>query len=166
MNRVPCSSGQPGRDYHWENVMKNRVVLFLTLTAVLFVTCLLQAQQCSTHTTEGKYLVICDGYLPPGPGAPAVPAKGLVVVTGDKNGNFTGGGKVNVGGFILDQTVTGTEQINSDCTGTITYTQTINGQPAPPLDIQFVVSERGDRIDGLVVDPGTVFSCQLRRMQH
>jgi len=29
----------------------------------------LQAQQCSTRTTSGRYLVRCDGYLTPGPNA-------------------------------------------------------------------------------------------------
>jgi len=67
------------------------------------------------------------------------------------------------GGPPLTQTVVGTENLNSDCTGTITYDQKINGQQGPPLDITFFVSDEGDRIDGLVVDPGTVFSCELHR---
>ena len=67
------------------------------------------------------------------------------------------------GGPPLTQTVVGTENLNSDCTGTITYDQKLNGQQGPPLDITFFVSDEGDRIDGLVVDPGTVFSCELHR---
>ena len=47
--------------------------------------------------------------------------------------------------------------------GTITYDQKINGQQGPPLDITFFVSDEGDRLDGLVVDPGAVFSCELHR---
>ena len=121
------------------------------------------AQQCSPKTTAGKYLVVCDGYLPPAPGLPAVPAKELAIATADKNGTFNGNGTISVGGVILQQTVSGTEQLDPDCTGSITFQQTLNGQPAPPIDITFVVSQHGDRINGLVVDAGTVFSCKLTR---
>lgn len=121
------------------------------------------SQQCSTRTTAGKYAVVCDGFLTSAPGAPLVPAKELAVVTADRNGNFTGGGTISIGGTILQQTVAGTEQLNPDCTGTITYEQTIDGQPGPPLDITFFVSQNGNTIDGLVVDSGAVFACKLTR---
>jgi hypothetical protein len=120
-------------------------------------------EKCSTRTTTGKYVVVCNGFLTPAPNAPLVPAKELAVSVADRNGTFTGAGTISVGGTILQQTVKGTEQINPDCTGTITYQQTINGQPGPPLDITFVVSQDGDTIDGLVTDPGAVFACRLTR---
>jgi hypothetical protein len=123
----------------------------------------IQAQQCSTHTTAGRYVVRCDGFLTPGPNAPQVPAKTLATATADKNGNFNGSGTVSVGGVTVTQTVSGTAQINADCTGTITYTQTINGQPGPSINIAFVVSEGGDQIDGLVTDAGNIFACKLTR---
>jgi hypothetical protein len=149
--------------------MKNRIRLALWLVSLLQVllsASAMQAQQCSAETTVGNYRVICDGYLPPAANAPMVPAKGLDVATADKNGTFNGVGTISVGGVVLAQTVTGTEHINPDCTGTITFTQTLNGQSAPPIDITFLVSEDGDRINGLVVDPGTVFACELRRTSH
>ena len=124
----------------------------------------LQAQQCSTRTTAGRYLVRCDGYLTPGPSMPQVPAKTLATATADRDGTFTGSGTVSLGGAIVTQTVRGTEQINPDCTGTITYSQTINSQPGPPINITFVVSENGDKIDGLVTDPGATFACKLTRI--
>jgi hypothetical protein len=124
----------------------------------------LQAQQCSTATTIGRYVVACGGYLSTGPTGPLVPAKILGTATADDKGTFTGSSTASIGGGIVKQTVKGTEQLNADCTGTITYTQTFNGQPGPPLDITFVVSELGDRIDGLVTDSGAVLSCELRRI--
>ena len=99
----------------------------------------------------------CDGFLTPGPNAPQLPAKTLATATADKNGNFNGSGTVSVGGVTVTQTLTGTEQINPDCTGTVTYSQTINGQPGPSINITFVVSEGGDQIDGLVTDAGKSF---------
>lgn len=111
-------------------------------------------------------MVVCSGYLTPPqpPNAPLVPAKILGTASADEGGTFNGNATTSFGGMLLTQTVKGTEQLKSDCTGTITYTQTINGQPGPPLDIAFVVSEHGDRIDGLATDPGTVLSCELRRL--
>ena len=123
----------------------------------------IQAQQCSTRTTAGRSLVRCDGFLTPGPNAPQVPAKTLAIATADKDGNFNGSGTVSVGGVTDTQTLTGTEQSNPDCTGTVTYSQTINGQPGPPINIAFVVSEGGDEIDGLVTDFGNTFACKLGR---
>jgi hypothetical protein len=58
---------------------------------------------------------------------PLLPDRGPAVATADRHGTFNGTGTVRVGGGPgLTQTVTGTEQLNSDCTGTITYHQTIN----------------------------------------
>jgi hypothetical protein len=123
------------------------------------------AHGCSAKTTVGKYVVICNGFLSPGRNAPLLPAKLLGTVTADDGGTFTGTSTVMIGGGPpLTQTVVGTENLNSDCNGTITYDQKINGQQGPPLDINFIVSEDGDRIDGLATDPGTVFSCALRRV--
>jgi hypothetical protein len=119
--------------------------------------------KCSTRTTAGKYLVVCSGFLSPAPNAPLVPAKELALATADRSGTFTGTGTISIGGTILQLTVKGTEELNPDCIGTITYQTTINGQAGPPLDITFFVSQDGDIIDGLVTDPGSVFACKLTR---
>ncbi len=120
---------------------------------------------CSAKTTVGRYVVICNGFLSPGPNAPLLPAKILSTTISDDQGNINGSGTVMIGGGPkISQTVSGTENLNSDCTGNITYQTTLNGQAGQPLNITFVVSEDGDRIDGLVVDPGTVFSCELHRI--
>jgi hypothetical protein len=152
----------------WRKNLKNHIAV-LALTCLLVALSAAQAKdqaQCSTRTTRGKYVVVCNGFLTPAPNAPLVPAKGLALSVADHNGNFTGVGTISVGGTILQQTVKGTEQINPDCTGTITYQQTINGQPGPPLDITFVVSQGGHIIDGLVTDPGAVFACRLTRTKE
>jgi len=146
----------------WWNFSK----LCLGMVVLVVLATGLEAQQCSTKTTAGRYKVLCDGFLTPGPNAPLLPAKELATVNANQNGTFTSdNGKISFGGTIVVQTVTGTEQLNSDCTGSITFSQTINGQPAPPLHIDFVVSENGDKIDGLALDSGTVFSCRLTRLR-
>ena len=90
-------------------------------------------QQCSNRTNTGKYVTVCDGFLTPAPGAPLVPAKLLGVAIVDRYGNITGDGTVSIGGMIVQQTVQGTETVNPDCSGSITYQTWINGQPGPPL---------------------------------
>jgi hypothetical protein len=118
----------------------------------------------TTASTAGRYIVVCNGYLSPGPNAPLLPAKLLGTVTADNGGTFTGSSTVMIGGGPPHtQMVTGTEQLSPDGTGTITYDQKIDNQQGPPLDITFIVSEKGDRIDGLATDSGTVFSCELHR---
>jgi hypothetical protein len=138
--------------------------IFTLLPAFLLLVSSLQAQVCSTMNTVGRYVVACSGYLSPAPNAPLVPAKILGTATADYSGTFNGSATASIGGGILTQTVKGTEQLNGDCTGTITYAQILNGKPGPPLDITFVVSEHVDRIDGLVTDPGAVLSCVLKRI--
>jgi len=155
--------------------MTNRLSLISACAlASLFVAGSASGQPITTRTTAGTYSVTCDGYLTfPNPFPPTsnpsslqfAPAKLLGTATGDMNGHFTGSSTLSVGGFaVVTQTVSGTETVNPDGTGTVTYSTTIDGYPGPPLDISFVVSEHGDRLDGLATDPGTVFACVLRRI--
>lgn len=139
---------------------------FTFLPAFVLLASGLEAQVCSTTTTIGRYLVECSGYLTPGPNAPLVPAKILGTATADNTGTFNGSATASIGGQIVPQTVMGTEQVHRDCTGVITYAQSLGGQPGPPLDITFVVSQQGNRIDGLVTDAGAVLSCVLTRISN
>jgi hypothetical protein len=144
------------------------------LLVLLLVAGNASGQQITTRTTAGTYSVICDGYLtfpnpfPPTANPPSfefAPAKALGTATADSSGHFTGSTTLSVGGFaVVTQTVSGTEVLNPNGSGTISYATTIDGNPGPSLDISFVVSEHGNRIDGLSTDPGTVFACVLRRI--
>ena len=88
------------------------------------------------------------------------------VVTADRSGNFTGTAKANIGGSTVDQSVTGTAKINSDCTGSIRYTQKINGQPAPDLNLLFQVLDDGKTVRGMAVDTGVTMTCSLKLMSR
>jgi hypothetical protein len=148
---------------HWIN--QSGIALF-ALLAVLLTASSVRAQQCSAKTTVGRYVVVCEGYLTPGPNAPLTVAKELAVVTADATGTFKGTGTLSLGGAIVEQAVNGVAVISSDCTGTITYHQTIDGQPVPDFHDTFVITEGGDRIDGMATDPGSVFSCRLLRISE
>lgn len=148
--------------YHrW--IIKSRSALYV-VSLLLISGSGARAEVCSNGTTVGHYVVVGDGYLSPGPNAPLVPAKLLSTVTANAAGDYSGTGTVDVGGQVFTQDVAGIQQLHPDCTGTITYKQTLNGQPAPDITFNFVVSEHGERIDGISVDPGSVFSAVLRRL--
>jgi hypothetical protein len=126
-----------------------------------------EAQRCTARTTVGRYLVVCDGFLSPAPNSPLVPAKELATVVSDSSGTFKStDGILTLGGIILHSTAIGTGVTKPDCTGTITYQQTINGQAAPDLHIAYVISKNGDAIDGIDTDSGAVFSCHLTRITN
>jgi len=142
---------------------KTFAISALSLAVLLLATSAVAEEACTTHTTVGTYMYTCDGVISPAAEAPMLPAKGLGTVTADRHGTFTGGATFNVGGTVLQQGLVGTENLNTDCTGTITYRQTIFGEPAPDLHITLIVSDHGDTIDGLIVDSNAVLSCKLKR---
>lgn len=140
-------------------------VFALFVHGILFTTIGAGEQQCSARTTVGRYVVVCDGYLTPAPNSPLVPAKELATVTADADLNFKStDGILTLGGTLVHGEANGTGILHPDCTGTITYSQRINGQAAPDIHFSFLVSKRGDVIDGISIDPGSVFSCHLTRI--
>jgi hypothetical protein len=54
---------------------------------------------------------------------------------------------------------------NADCTGTISYANTVGGSLQPnPLAIDYVIFDQGDSIKGLPTNSGGVLACSLKRM--
>lgn len=116
---------------------------------------------CSAQTTRGAWMYTCEGTLP----APAQTATRILGnCTASKTGYFSCTGTVNLGGQILSQGLLGQATTLPNCTGTISYNQTIAGYPAPNLDINYVVSEGGSAINGLPTNSGGVLSCTLKRI--
>jgi hypothetical protein len=136
--------------------------------AVLFTSVVIAKAQekCSVAGNAGTYAVKCNGYLTPGPSAPLVPATVLSKAVADKDGNWSGSGTLSLGGAIVTQNVQSVApaQVNPDCTGSLTYSQTINGNPAPDIHFNFIVEKNSDVIDGIGTDLGSVFSCTLTRI--
>lgn len=139
----------------------------IAIALIVVAPAALGAPHCSDQTTKGYWEASCDGYLTPPPPAPQtlLPSRLLGTCTASKTGYFDCKGTVNLGGAVpIEQTLQGQAQNNVDCTGTITYTQTINGHPAPDLNIRYVIRDNGDTINGLPIDPGQVLSCVLHRI--
>lgn len=120
--------------------------------------------QCTTRTTRGFWAYTCDGYLAPAPAASLQPARILGTCTASKDAVWDCEGSVNLGAGILPQTLKGQAIVNANCTGTISYKQTIFGGAAPDLNIRYVVLDDGDVIKGLPTDQGQVLSCVLNRI--
>jgi len=142
-----------------------RFTMAVLLTTILMAPVWAQnSGACVPATTHGTYSVECSGFMSPAAGAPQVPVSVLGTTTGDWGGTFTGSAKVSLGGTIVDQTVKGTLVGNSDCTGSISYTQKINGQPAPTLNIVAHTLDDGKEIVGMSVDAGVNMICHLKLM--
>ena len=123
-------------------------------------------EHCRPETTGGFWAYTCDGYLAPAPAAPLQPARILGTCTASNSAYWVCEGTVNVAGQTLVQALHGQADNNRNCTGTISYTQTIFGQPVPDLNIRYVILDGGDTIKGLPHDPGQVLSCVLNRMSN
>jgi hypothetical protein len=139
---------------------------FTVLTALLLAGVPLWSQTCSNETIRGTYSVTCSGFLTPAPASPQVAASLIGTIVTDFPNGITGTAKMSVGGVIVTQVVSGTAQVNSDCTGAVSYDQKINGETAPKLNIIFHVLENGKEIRGMSVDTGATLSCNLRLMSR
>ncbi len=143
------------------------VIGIVSLTMILLAPAWAQnTGACSNATTHGTYSVTCTGFLSPAAGAPQVAFSAVGTVTGTFAGKFTGGGKASLGGMTVDQTVSGIAVTNDDCTGTISYDQKINGQPAGKLNIVYHILDDGKEIRGMSVDAGANLVCNLRLMSR
>jgi len=129
--------------------MKIRIpLLMLALAAASAVTA--QAS-CNNATIRGTYAYTIHGqvFVPNGP---ILLIDGLARSTFDGEGNVTELDAVAVNGNLAPGWVpnTGIYSVNPDCTGTITVT---NGN-APLIHLQIIVSQSGNTIHEMVIDPG------------
>lgn len=113
---------------------------------------------CDQRTVAGTYGFQGQGTL--GLGTPqAIPAAETGVATADGAGNLAGSVTFSLGGQILSTPFNGTYQVNPDCTisETISFgTQTRHQQG--------VVVDRGQQIDFIDTDPGTVLTRVAKRV--
>jgi hypothetical protein len=143
------------------------VSLLMTATAVFAPAARAQGQggtnACTNAAVAGTYSVACSGFTALAAAGPLVPMMQVGIATGDADGNWSGTVTINIGGqvVIAASKVTGKANLNSDCTGTITY----NKGTATELNISYVVNPRTDETFGLVTDKGTVVSCVLKRIK-
>jgi hypothetical protein len=134
------------------------------LVALMFgasATSALAGPTCNQQTTRGAWVATCEGTLPT---PEQTSTRLLATCNASRSGYWTCQGNVNLGGQIIPQALQGQANTNADCTGFISYMQTLGGSPAGTLDIDYVVSEGGNAINGLPVNSGGVLACSLKRI--
>ncbi len=134
-----------------------RTSLIVLLATALSTTAAIAAPECKQQTTRGHWMYTCEGDL-------GAPARALGTCAASPTAFWQCSGRVNVGGGIHQQTFVGQAHNNEDCTGTITYTTTFDGQPSGLLDIEYVIYEHGSAIKGLPLNSGGVLACSLNRI--
>jgi hypothetical protein len=119
------------------------------------------APQCTQQTTRGYWGFTCEGELPAG----GASLRSLGTCTASRTAFWDCTATVNLGGQIVSQELHGQAHNNADCTGNITYEQTLGGQPAGQLQINYVIFDQGDAIKGLPTNSGGVLACSLKRIK-
>jgi uncharacterized protein (TIGR03437 family) len=113
---------------------------------------ILPSGTCSNATISGSYGYAIEGWLIP-PLAPVLAADAAAgQLTADGAGHFSGTDTVSYGGTIEPRTITGTYQVNSNCTGSSIFQDSL-GEVA---HFQFVVSPNGQQISSIQTDSDTV----------
>lgn len=129
--------------------------------SVPLTTSVLQGQTdskfCNNRLLNGNYGFAVEGYKLAGPvGSPTGPMRGVAMTTFDGNGNLTQLDTVVVNGVKIsdftEEKATGTYQVNPDCTGTFNI-KFPSGDPRPPVTANLVITENGNEIDTVVIDP-------------
>ena len=143
--------------------MKSCISLFLlTLALAASSTLTLHASACSNSTIRGTYASTIHAtiFLPDGS---TLLLDGLAKQTFDGNGNFTQVDAVAANGNLTPgwRPGSGTYSVNPDCTGT----QTIVIPGNPDLHTQFIVSQSGNMIRGMVIDPGFASTAEGERVR-
>jgi hypothetical protein len=142
--------------------MKSRILLTLLIVAMSATSSLAaHASGCGNWTIKGTYAFTIRGqiFLPDGS---TLLIDGLGQSTFDGAGSFTQIDAVADNGNVPPgwRAETGTYSVNRDCTGT--QTLVVPGQS--DLHLQFVITEDGNKIRVMVIDPGVATTAEGERV--
>jgi hypothetical protein len=122
-----------------------------------------EGRGCSLATLKGTYGSILTGIKPAGP-PPAASEQmiGVALTTYDGQGHSTGVDNIHsaLSGVTTDRPGTGTYTVNEDCSGTGILLKA----GAPPLELRFVIVDKGKEIRGIVVSPATMVTFNARKL--
>jgi hypothetical protein len=107
---------------------------------------------CTKASIAGPYGYATNGFVVQSSGF--LPFADLGSLNSDGNGNFVGVSTPSQGGHIVLRTLTGTYAVNSDCTGSASFTDSLG----TPLHVSFVIADNGQEIRLVQTDSGTVVS--------
>jgi hypothetical protein len=122
-----------------------------------------EGRGCSNATLKGNYGFIITGTSPSGPPpAPLQQIIGVSIAHFDGAGNFTQTDNLHgsITGFAApDRPGTGTYSIKEDCTGV----EMLFNPGQPPLELRFVVVDKGKEVRVAVMSPATVMVTSIGR---
>lgn len=119
-----------------------------------------RAPRCTNGTVLGSYGYRLEGSLP---GVPTFVVAGTVTHALDAslNGVTTGADTLGLNGQFAPRTFQGTYRVNSDCTGTGRYTDSLGNT----INYVFVTVDGGEEIYFQATNPGDIVSGVGRRVQ-
>ena len=97
---------------------------------------------------KGDYGFTCTGTVYGNPFA------GIGQLYCDGRSTCSGAGTINPNGVSLPWTFIGSYTLGADGRGQVTYDQTVAGNPAPQLHIDFGVMSNGNELRGMLTDSG------------
>lgn len=106
-----------------------------------------RAKTCSVATLKGAYGILLKGVIVNIPGVPSGPTASVGIITYDGAGNYASTFTTNFNGFILEQQLSGTYTINSNCTGRL-----VSGLATAPL----IIIDEGREVRSLQAYPAGV----------
>jgi hypothetical protein len=115
---------------------------------------------CSPHSLKGCFGFTINGTILGGP--LTGPIAGVALTKFDGEGGVTQVDTVSINGVLLfkGRSSTGTYTVNPDCTGSAT----LNPPPGfPPINLNFVLVDRGREIRTVVTDPGAAVTSNGRK---
>ena len=107
---------------------------------------------CSNATTNGSYGYAVEGWLLPPLVSELAADAAAGQFTADGAGHFSGADTVSFGGTIENRTITGTYQINANCTGSYIFQDSLGNV----AHFQLVVSPNGQQLSAIETDSDTV----------
>jgi len=145
--------------------MRHRIAHFFLPSAILLVTCVNTNAQPVNHVCTSATLTGDYGYLMTGQifnsTAGFIPFADSGSLNWNGSSKVTGSSSLNVGGGINSRTLTGTYTVNSDCTGSFTYTDNLGNSAS----INLVIIGGGTEIQFLETDSGTTISGNAKPQQ-
>jgi len=143
--------------------MKLRIafrLLILALAAPSILTT--HASACSNKIIQGTYAFTIHGTILLPDGSSLI-VNGLAKTTFDGVGNIKQLDAVAVNGNLPQgwRLSLGTYSVNPDCTGTFT----VSNDPQPPIHVLMLVSESGNKIHAVVIDPGFATTSDAERIR-
>lgn len=107
--------------------------------------------QCGAKTLDGSYGFTVNGTNVGGALIPG-PVSAVGFATADGNGNLTGADTVSANGTIIRRTVSGTYNVNTNCTGQATFTDNFG----LTTHLDFVAAQSGLEFTFIQTDTGAV----------